>query len=143
MKSFGVFKEREVSLNEINALISRLDNLPTEQSEVRDGLSHSERNSQIAWVNNDKQIEDLIWKNFLQANSTDFGFNIIKKFDIQYTKYIGKDNSFYKWHMDSSLCNPNMYDRKLTLVMMLSDSDEYECGDLQLKLADDSIINCQ
>ena len=47
-----------------------------------------------------------------------------------YTKYLSSEEGFYNWHEDITWCNDNMFQRKLSFSVQLSDSDDYEGGDL-------------
>lgn len=53
--------------------------------------------------------------------------------DLQYTVY--NDSGHYQWHMDKGPSSPAP--RKLSLVLQLSDPDEYEGGELQLMIGPD------
>ena len=94
------------------------------------------RSSEIRWINpNDhsaKIITELLWYHAKEANRNAFGFDLDYLPDIQYTKYTAEDNGKYDWHCDTFWANPTTYDRKLSIVIQLSDSDDYEGGDFQL-----------
>lgn len=51
--------------------------------------------------------------------------------DMQYTVYNGSDDGHYTWHLDAGSTN-NTAPRKLSIVVQLSDPDDYEGGDLEL-----------
>ena len=53
-------------------------------------------------------------------------------YNIQYTEYHGNTKSFYDTHMDSYLGSGELSDRKLSMTIQLSDSEEYEGGEFQL-----------
>jgi PKHD-type hydroxylase len=69
-----------------------------------------------------------------EANRNAWGFNIGPQiYDIQYTKYYGTDKGFYNWHIDTFFTNNSRaFDRKISVIIQLSDSDEYEGGDFKL-----------
>jgi len=71
-------------------------------------------------------LNNLVYKYIVMANRECFGFNLNGMYEFQIGKY-GKDN-FYAEHMDSNLTN-NTAQRKLSISIQLSDSDEYEGGD--------------
>jgi PKHD-type hydroxylase len=96
----------------------------------------------IAWVGSkpgDRFINNVIWDHIQTINGQAFGFDIQHLEPLQYTVYKSDILGHYKWHRDTFFTKPNMYDRKLTLVMQLSDSDDYEGGDLILE--DDFFAN--
>lgn len=49
--------------------------------------------------------------------------------EIQYTEYFGENNGHYSWHGD---IGPNVPHRKLSIVVQLSDPEDYEGGELEL-----------
>lgn len=111
------------------------------------------RSSKHAWIESNHWIHGLVWHYISLANKSNFLYDIdgIDGNTIQYTKYDPGD--FYTWHADTvidyaykpeltrSTQNNIAQDkvnvmgessRKLSFVMQLSDSDEYEGGELQL-----------
>ena len=48
---------------------------------------------------------------------------------IQYTEYYGSNEGGYEWHMDCGEKIQNQ--RKISVTVQLSDSNEYEGGDLE------------
>jgi PKHD-type hydroxylase len=94
------------------------------------------RSSKIRWVNpadeNSKFISDLLWYYGREANKNAFGFDINYLLDIQYTKYIAEENGKYDWHYDTFWANPTTYDRKLSIIIQLSDSADYEGGNFEI-----------
>jgi PKHD-type hydroxylase len=93
------------------------------------------RNSQIKWVPfspETKWIYDKLGEYAWEANQEMFQFDIdYMPENIQYTEYYGSDEGGYEWHMDIGSTD-NMNLRKISITVQLSDSDEYEGGDLQL-----------
>ena len=77
-----------------------------------------------------KKIHTLCTEIFEEANRRCFGVDITKIFEMFYGEYHGDDKGFYREHRDSSLgSNGDLHDRKLSLTIQLSNSDEYEGGD--------------
>ena len=64
------------------------------------------------------------------ANRHSFGLDAFWLYEIQLTTYHGSDADFYDWHQDCILEQPEPYQRKLSFIMQLSGSEEYEGGDL-------------
>lgn len=102
----------------------------TQQEEdgvTQDGLNEKVRNSRITWLN-DKWIYDWINQYIVEVNKeVGWNFNFIGAESIQFTKY--KEGQFYGWHQDSN--TNGEYERKISVVIPLSNSDEYEGGDLE------------
>jgi len=91
------------------------------------------RVNKIAWVGRgekDSFIGHLIWQQFVEVNRLNFGFDIQCIPEIQYTVYESDNNGHYDWHYDCEFNKLSPYDRKLTFILQLSDSDEYEGGNL-------------
>ena len=51
--------------------------------------------------------------------------------DLQYTRY-NDDKSFYGWHIDNGVVGSEHPQRKISITLQLSDSNEYEGGDFQI-----------
>ncbi len=75
-------------------------------------------------------VYSRLWKAVQQANRDYFGFDI-EGFDrgIQLIRYDGGGEDHYDWHMD---LGPSSTRRKVSVVMQLSDENDYEGGDLML-----------
>lgn len=103
-----------------------------------EGQTHNDnyRRSEIRWVNaydaNNKDIVDIIWYFAQQANRNAFGFDINYLNDIQYTVYNSDVEAKYDWHHDTFWANPTTYDRKISIVIQLSDPADYEGGVFEL-----------
>ena len=77
-----------------------------------------------------KKIHNLCMEIFEEANRRCFGVNIDKVFEMFYGEYHAADKGFYREHKDASLgSSGEIYDRKLSMTIQLSDPDEYEGGD--------------
>jgi PKHD-type hydroxylase len=93
------------------------------------------RSSIVRWVNyhneDFKDVFAMIERLFHEANAANFGTDINFLPPLQFTEYRGTANGHYDWHVDVFWESTNMFDRKLSMVIMLSDPNEYEGGDLQ------------
>ena len=98
------------------------------------------RNCKVRWIQPDtdetKKLTNLCTTLFQDANRMLFGVDLTKIFNIQYTEYHGNTKGFYHTHMDSYLGSGELSDRKLSMTIQLSDSNEYEGGDLVIKSSD-------
>ena len=92
------------------------------------------RRSQIKFFDKlkSKHITDLVYYFAQDINRTHFGFDISSVQDIQYTEYSGEDKGFYGWHQDINWCNSEFH-RKISITIQLSNSEDYEGGDLELE----------
>ena len=68
------------------------------------------------------EANDIMWKFDLSHMSE----------KIQYTEYYGNNEGGYEWHMDCGVDIQNQ--RKVSVTVQLSDSSEYEGGDLEFNI---------
>ena len=100
------------------------------------------RDCKVRWIQPDtdekQKLTNLCTNLFFETNRMFFGLDLTKIYNIQYTEYHGNTKSFYHTHMDSYLGSGELSDRKLSMTIQLSDSDEYEGGDFKFR---DNISN--
>lgn len=81
-----------------------------------------------------EELMDVLTKKFAEANSEVFGLQtwpIVNH--LQFTEYNAGDEGHYDWHEDVDLVSQHKIgQRKLSLVMQLSDPLSYKGGDLEL-----------
>jgi len=133
----------EFSDEVIDDIIERCEVLPIEDAKILggDGINdHSVRKSEVRWANKDSELREIIWEYGNVANKKAFGFDITNKFDIQFTTYKGKDKSYYTWHTDNNWLSEGYYDRKISLIIQLSDPSDYEGGKFEFE-TDEKIIS--
>ena len=90
------------------------------------------RKSSTSWIKHDNEtgwIYDSMAYILRQINGQFFDFNLFGfAEDFQYTLYTS-NNDHYTWHVDKGM--GSVSPRKLSMVLQLSDPDEYEGGDLE------------
>ncbi len=94
------------------------------------------RVAKIAWIGNlsqDAGLRNMVWNFAQRANRDGFGFDLQYVPGIQYTVYEGTTQGHYDWHTDMSFVSTQPYCRKLSFILQLSDSDEYEGGDVEIE----------
>lgn len=95
------------------------------------------RRSKIRWVNREKPFEpifDRIRELIEEANLKVFGFNVVRLPPLQFTEYAAERKDFYDWHEDITWVKQSeMWHRKLSVVVQLSDPKTYEGGDFELR----------
>lgn len=119
------------------------DTYPAQPATIGDSAENSVTNSNIrksdiAWINpmdpDAMKVTQCINWHAQESNRNCWGFNmgtIVN--DIQYTTYHSEDQGFYDWHIDTFfLNNTRAYDRKVSVIIQLSDSDDYEGGDFEI-----------
>jgi PKHD-type hydroxylase len=91
------------------------------------------RKSNIKWLPYDSKWEwviDKIMSQVIEANNTIWNFDLKSIIDnIQYTEYEG-NGGHYDWHLD--IGPGSISHRKISVVIQLSEPNEYEGGDLQI-----------
>lgn len=92
------------------------------------------RSSEIRWIpiGTDGHLDATLWSFAQTANRNAFGFDISYLNDIQYTTYYADKSGKYDWHHDTFWGNPTAFDRKISLVIQLSDPQDYEGGDFEI-----------
>jgi PKHD-type hydroxylase len=105
----------------------------------------SMRSSSVKWIPQDEKWQWLYEKLMqlaVDANKELWNFDLISAPElIQYTEYYASEEGHYDWHQD---IGPGVGSfRKVSITVQLSDSDEYEGGDLQLWYGGNSSINAE
>jgi PKHD-type hydroxylase len=115
----------------VEETISVCESYPISNANIGfDGSTQNDqyRNSEIRWVGSNQTIKNIMWDYAQQANRNAFGFDIDYISEIQFTTYNADDNGKYDWHHDTFWGNPTRYDRKISVVIQLSDPEDYEGG---------------
>ena len=92
------------------------------------------RNSKVGWTDA-PEIKSILEYYYKEANRSKFGFDVDYMPSVQYTIY--QPNNFYSWHHDINWISEKAYDRKLSIVVQLTDSSSYEGGAFQFKYIKD------
>jgi PKHD-type hydroxylase len=90
----------------------------------------SYRSSTIRWldVGTESDLVDRLMHFVNSSNRTNFGVEIVAPYDLQFTEYHGARKGKYDWHQDVWLESTRAYDRKLSIVVQLSEPGDYEGG---------------
>jgi PKHD-type hydroxylase len=91
------------------------------------------RSSSIKWIPKSEEwfwLYDKLFNMTIEANNSIWHFNLFTAIDqIQYTEYYDTKNGHYDWHQD--IGSGMLSKRKISITVQLSDSDEYDGGDLE------------
>jgi len=123
------------SKEELDRICAYCDTLPLTTAGVGGDNSPNTdiRRTSVGWINCNPEtgwLYDRLAYVARQLNAKFYGFDLYGFLeDIQYTVYEADDSGFYGWHVDMSEQTPAQ--RKLSLVLQLSDPDDYDGGDLQ------------
>ena len=118
-------------------LIRQYDKLPSEKATIFAGEEATDgiRSSYVSWVN-DEQIQSYLWSKVVEINSTILNIDVHPKCSMQYTQYSSEYNGFYDWHSDVHWIGGAAWDRKVSVVLQLSDGNDYEGGDFEFQDAE-------
>ena len=145
VENFVVTKEF-LTPQECNKIIHEVKKYALNDAEIqvkKDGVKTSDlneeiRDSKISFINYDDARFDWLFEKILQTlvnvNEDYFNFDIVGfQEDLQFTEY-NAPSGHYSDHTDKLL---NGKVRKLTMVIQLTDPEEYEGGELELCLGGD------
>lgn len=137
--------EEGFSKEELNTIEREVGKLPYERATTYGGDTSDTRRSEIKWI---PQTPEWDWLYAKLMNYAEIANNELWHFDlstapeqIQYTEYYGHENGQYDWHQD--LGPDNLSVRKISITVQLSESNEYEGGDLCFWLGGSDLNNCE
>ena len=97
-------------------------------------INESWRNSEIRWLQANKETElvNIVWEHASRGNRDSFGFDLEWAYEFQFTTYHGdtENPGKYEPHIDVDWVSNAPYHRKLSVVIQLSNTLEYEGGEL-------------
>ena len=101
------------------------------------GVDRTIRRSEIRWIQDHHEdftdVKNFMIRKFEEANANAFGTDITFFRNIQFTKYDAANVGHYDWHEDVFWQSDSVLDRKLSMVVQLTDPSEYEGGNLELQ----------
>ena len=98
------------------------------------------RKTDIVWLLQDdstKWLYERLYNAAIALNKQYFNFEIDQLENLQYCIY--REGHHFKKHIDT-ISIPNLGQRKLTIILQLSDETEYEGGELRLHVSDNPIV---
>jgi PKHD-type hydroxylase len=126
--------EKGFSSEEVNTIVNGSLEYEFQKAVIIDeGNTDKYRKSNIKWLPFDSKWEwviDKIMSQVTEANNAIWNFELKSIIDnIQYTEYEG-NGGHYDWHLD--IGPGSISHRKISIVIQLSDPDDYVGGDLQI-----------
>ena len=128
------------SAEELRSIEQGVANIEYVRAETQGGETE-DRKSNIKWI---PQNEEWAWlyekliAMATEANQTLWNFDLHTAPElIQYTEYEASEFGKYDWHQDVG--DKNLSIRKVSITVQLSDSNEYEGGDLCFWLGGESL----
>ena len=101
-------------------------------ADLEKGELTEHRKSNLRWLN-DPSTYSLLWNYAREANRIAFGFDLTDISPVQFTEYSSENKGKYDWHHDINWEQDTAFDRKVSVVLQLTDGNSYEGGDFQFK----------
>jgi len=112
-------------------LIENCKNLPEADGATFNG-NQNHRRSKVRWLYGEKGLQDILLHYVNIANAEAFNVNIQQEmYEMQFGEYDAEYGGKYDWHHDVNWENSKNFDRKLSIVVQLSDPETYEGGDFE------------
>lgn len=91
------------------------------------------RSSTVRWLDagTERALVDRLMQFVASSNRSNFGAEIVAPYELQFTEYHAAAEGQYGWHQDVWLESPRPFDRKLSLVLQLSDPADYAGGQFE------------
>lgn len=109
-------------------------------------INNSIRETEISFMYFSEELKEIWFKisnTISEINSRFFNFDLTGCYEgAQLSLYTEENKSHYNWHIDGTVTDRNV-PRKLSMVLSLSDPNEFEGGLLQIKYASDSPITLE
>jgi PKHD-type hydroxylase len=121
--------QSQISPEECDKIIEQFRQLPPQGAQTFNNEGQLEdnpyRQSNVRWVD-DSNIRNMLWWYAQEANRLAFGFDVTDAGSIQFTEYSSEYSGKYDWHHDVDWQSDAAFDRKISVVLQLSDGNYYE-----------------
>ena len=122
---------REKDFERLDDLVKQYDSM---QAQIGSKVVEEVRSSRITWLSSNVWLKERLWRFAEEANRKNYGFDVTRACDVQYTEYLAEQKGHYDWHVDVHPQREGMvFDRKLSLTVQLTDPDEYEGGKFEIE----------
>lgn len=116
-----------------------LAHLPAQKGRIGHGgtsVEHAMRESLVRWLKRDDPFFSAVYRKldywFMKVNAEVFDFEVSGlPYEVQFSEYRSDTEGHYDWHEDNSWLGGGQ-DRKLSLIIQLSDPSTYEGGRVEL-----------
>lgn len=138
MKDIFVLHSQHYAPETIDEIVKEAQKIPVAPAKVGNANAVDEkvRRADLRWIEKENEDFEPVFKNleklFHNANRDSFGFDIQHLPSIQFTEYPAAVEGHYDWHVDVFWQTQSFYQRKLSMVVQLSDPSEYEGGQLEI-----------
>ena len=135
MKSFFHILPAYFSQEDVNKLIFSAEKVKAEIALSGGIVNLKQRRSEVRWLTYLNEDFVSLFNNlsrlFHKVNLEHFGFDLSYLPNLQFTTYKAEDLGHFSWHDDIFWLTSNFYQRKLSLVIQLTDPEEYEGGEFE------------
>ena len=123
--------QNTISKEKISKILNIANKTPLSNASIfsSHGPMQNIRRSKICWLS-DKWIKMLLWEYVLKANKA-FQIDIKNNSEMQFIEYRHNEKGHYDWHHDVNWNGQDGMDRKLSVTIQLSDSNEYVGGNFE------------
>lgn len=94
------------------------------------GDTSEHRTSNVRWLSDNWTVREIMF-NFAILAAKTFNIQIYRDGDIQFTEYLASEGGHYDWHHDVDWNRSDGIDRKISVILQLSDQNDYEGGDFK------------
>jgi predicted 2-oxoglutarate/Fe(II)-dependent dioxygenase YbiX len=123
----------DITLEDLKQECSQLPLQVATTGEQQGTLRLDERRSTIGFNSNFKsKTHKLLNEIAFLINQEYFAFDIDRVDEAQFSIYNEKNLGKYDWHIDTTFANNKLYQRKISIVIQLTDSNKYEGGNIEL-----------
>jgi len=124
--------ETAISTETCNSMVESLCVIEPQDGKIFSTNQDSDfRKSKIRWVHNQPAIKQFLYEKICEANRNAFNFDVENYCQIQFTEYSSEYGGCYSWHHDVDWNDNKAFDRKLSIVVQLTDHKSYEGGNLE------------
>ena len=135
MKDIFWGKSEAIHPDDCDEIVSKYSN-DLQKAGVAGGNDSPVRKSQIRWVLDQPVIDVVKYWAFLM-NKEGFAFDLYNTSpDVQFTEYNSEYFGHYGYHVDTIFDKEMLFERKLSVVIQLTDPEEYEGGDFFMRTSD-------
>jgi PKHD-type hydroxylase len=107
------------------------------ESDGKGEINNEIRRSKLRWLSGAMPDFSNLYADIVDmfhiANRNSFGVDLWHLHEMQFTEYRAEDEGCYNWHIDTMLQDPKPSQRKLSMVIQLSDPEDYEGGQLEIQ----------
>ena len=133
--------ESAVTSEACEHMIQTFSKLPESQGSTFNN-DQEHRKSKVRWVYNESHLIQMLLHYANLANATAFNVDIQQEMaEMQFTEYSANCGGKYSWHHDVNWENSKNFDRKLSVVLQLSDPDTYKGGDFMFSEVQSPVEN--